>query len=120
MAIRPFGRPESFEGSHPPTPILYYPKPPPPAHAGHIARDFGLGRPEKGHVHDMPIDGQGRADDLLPHIPEIVAHPGGFVAFFVASRRLAKSMRISPAGYRLLSTWIDNSLNWTYSKNVGL
>jgi hypothetical protein len=30
---------------------------------------------------DMAIDGQRRADDLFPHIPEIAAHPGGFVAF---------------------------------------
>jgi hypothetical protein len=28
------------------------PKPLPPAHAGHIAHDLGLGRPKKSHMHD--------------------------------------------------------------------
>jgi len=31
---------------------LLYPKPPPSAHIRHPATSLGLGRPEKGHMHD--------------------------------------------------------------------
>jgi hypothetical protein len=77
------------------------PKPPPPAHAGHIARDLGLASPKKSHMHDMAINGQGRADDLFPHIPEIAAHPDGFVAFFAAARPHSISPR-SPMSFFFL------------------
>jgi hypothetical protein len=59
---------------------LLYPKSPPPAHSRHIARDFGLGRPKKGHMHDMAAHSQGRTDLfifvvnlLFPQLPLTIA-----------------------------------------------